>query len=128
MTQPTCKFDIYWDKFFWNNPFLEGMDDEEDTGQHMLSIHLAEHVTKEMLLSKGFVLGEEEHADDTDFFIRDDGKPQLQSQCIPINGDLGFGYGEDEELKDALPEDWEDGVPELIGLPEDWHEGVTLDG
>lgn len=118
----TNKTDVYYDKFITNNPYLTGLPEEEQFGEHFLNIALAPQVTKEMLLGKGFVLGKDAD-DDADFYINEDGEPQMTSQLIPVNGDRGT-----EGEEGCLPFEWEDEVPELIGLPDDWHQGVTLDG
>jgi hypothetical protein len=122
-----CKTDIYYQKFFDENTKLQelGLEPGDDVGQHTLNIYLNKKVTKEMLLSEGFVLGTWENCEG-DFFVDEDGTIHMQALSIPLNGDCGYGYGEDEE--GALPYEWEEEVPKLIGLPDDWVDGTALNG
>ena len=117
------KSDIYYEKYFPN-----GTGGGESSEYHELNIRLKSDVTKDDLLNAGFVMGKDEDDYECDFYLDEDGSPFLYSLDIPINGD---GYVEEEELPDGmkpLPEDWEEGVPELIGLKPEWVLQVTMDG
>ena len=74
---------------------------------------LKSDITKDDLLNAGFVMGKDEDDYECDFYLDED------------------GYVEEEDLPDGmkpLPEDWEEGVPELIGLKPEWVLQVTMDG
>ena len=114
------KKDIYEKTYFSNG--------EEASEEHELNIMLKSDVTKDDLLNAGFVMGKDEDDYECDFYLDEDGSPSLRPLGVPINGD---GYVEEEDLPDGmkpLPEDWEEGVPELIGLKPEWVLQVTMDG
>ena len=114
------KTDIYEKTYFSNG--------EDYSDYHQLNIMLKDHVTKNDLLNAGFVMGKAEDDYECDFYLYEDGSPYILPLGVPINGD---GYVEEEDLPDGmkpLPENWEEGVPELIGLKPEWVLQVTMDG
>ena len=48
-----------------------------------------------------------------------------------MNGDVGVDQEDLDEYFtgiEVLPDGWEEGVPELIGLKPEWVDGVSMDG
>tara|TARA_Y100001968_G_C19147548_1_gene614550 strand:+ start:212 stop:589 length:378 start_codon:yes stop_codon:yes gene_type:complete len=124
----TKKRDIYEQKYF---PEGSGIEASE---YHMLNIWLKEDaVTRDDLLKSGLVEGKDEDDDECDFYIADGELLSVPPLAVPMNGDAGVDQEElDEYFPDlgikVLPDDWEEGVPELIGFKPEWVDGVSMDG
>ena len=128
----TKKRDLYHQKYF---PEGKGIEASE---YHQLNIWLKKDaVTRDDLLKAGLVEGtkEEGYDEKCDFYVYDEDKELLgvPPLAVPINGDVGADQEElDEYFPDlgikVLPENWKEGVPELIGFKPEWIDGVSMDG
>ena len=122
------KIDLYYEKYF-----PDGKEVEESE-YHMLNIWLDnDAVTRDDLLKAGFVEGKDEDDDECDFYIADGELLCVPPLAVPMNVDAGVDQEElDEYFSDlgikVLPDDWEEGVPELIGFKPEWVDGVSMDG
>ena len=117
----TSKRVPYYKKYFPN-----GTGEGEWSEYHELNIHLKQGaVTRDDLLKEGLVDG-----DDCDFYVceEDEAMIVIPSLMVPINGDAGIEQKDLPEGVQLLPDDWEDCVPELIGLKPEWVDGVSMDG
>ena len=125
----TKRRDAYYEKYFPN-----GTGEGEWSEYHELNIHLKKGVTRSDLLKAGLVEGKEEVAevdhDSCDFWVCEENEEWIfiPSLMVPINGDAGVEQEDLPEGIELLPEDWEDSVPELIGLKSEWVEWVSMDG
>lgn len=119
------KRDAYYQKYFPN-----GTGEGESSEYHMLKIWLNDDVvTREDLLKAGFVEGGvDDYGDQCDFFVDEEDYLSIPPFSVPINGDAGIKQEDLPEGVKLLPEDWEDSVPELIGLKPEWVDAVTMDG
>ena len=122
----TPKRKLYYDKYFPN-----GTGEGEWSEYHELKIHLKEEVRRNELLKAGLIEGEEDDDEETcDFYLceEDEDLIGIPSLMVPINGDRGVKQEDLPEGMQLLPEDWENSVPELIGLKPEWVIGVSMDG
>ena len=122
----TAKRKLYYDKYFPN-----GTGEGEWSEHHELKIHLKEEVRRNELLKAGLIEGQEDDDEETcDFYLceEDEDLISIPSLMVPINGDRGVKQEDLPEGMQVLPEDWEDSVPELIGLKAEWVVGVSMDG
>ena len=123
----TSKRVPYYKKYFPN-----GTGEGEWSEYHELNIHLKQGaVTRDDLLKEGLVEGEEgDDGDDCDFYVCEEDEEMIciPSLMVPINGDAGIEQEDLPEGVQLLPDDWEDSVPELIGLKPEWIDGVSMDG